>query len=211
MNYCPQCGHQLSQNQKFCPECGCNLSLQPKFANEYETVCPDCGKVFKETIPDACPNCGCPSSEFHHNEKENNEVAELGSEKIKQFLVLLVIISIVCGVGYVLYSSAPKNSNNTSSSSSHQDYTTQTVYKGSSGNEIILYDDGRAYINGRRGSWTQSYVRLGSNSHEFIKIRQNGMISEGGIFKGKFYYGRNVEMAIKENYPDGEPVRSSRK
>lgn len=89
--------------------------------------------------------------------------------------------------------------------------TTETVYKGSSGTTVVLCDDGIAYINGKKGSWTQSYVRLGSNSYEFIKIRQNGMVSEGGIFRGKFYYGRDAEMAIKEDYPDGEPLTSTRR
>lgn len=89
--------------------------------------------------------------------------------------------------------------------------TTETVFEGSNGTTVILCDDGIAYINGRKGSWAQSYVRLGSDSHEFIKIRQNGMVSEGGIFRGKFYYGRDAEMAIKEDYPDGEPLTSTRR
>lgn len=89
--------------------------------------------------------------------------------------------------------------------------TTETVYKGSRGTTVVLCDDGVAYIDGRKGYWMQSYVRIGSDSYEFMKIRQNGMVSEGGIFRGKFYYGRNSEMAIQENYPDGEPLTSSRR
>lgn len=89
--------------------------------------------------------------------------------------------------------------------------TTETVYKGSRGTTVVLCDDGIAYIDGKKGSWAQSYVRLGSNSHEFIKIRLNGMVHEGGIFRGKFYYGRDSERAIKENYPDGEPLTSTRR
>ena len=88
--------------------------------------------------------------------------------------------------------------------------TTETIYKGTHGTTVVLCDDGIAYIDGRKGYWLQSYVRLGSESYEFIKIRQNGMVSEGGIFRGKFYYGRSSERAIQENYPDGEPVSASR-
>lgn len=89
--------------------------------------------------------------------------------------------------------------------------TTETVYTGSQGTTVVLCDDGVAYIDGRKGYWMQSYVRLGSDSYEFIKIRQNGMVSEGGIFRGKFYYGRSSERAIQEDYPDGESLTSTRR
>lgn len=124
-------------------------------------------------------------------------------------IISFSVIAIVIGV------SAFKQSNKDVNSSGSQAYTsvstTETVYNGSNGTTVILCDDGIAYINGRKGSWAQSYVRLGSDSHEFIKIRQNGMVSEGGIFRGKFYYGRDAEMAIKEDYPDGEPLTSTRR
>lgn len=121
---------------------------------------------------------------------------------------VVATISIFLGVGGC---NSNSHSNSSSSSSSYQSRTTETVYKGSRGTTIVLCDDGIAYIDGKKGSWTQSYVRLGSNSHEFIKIRQNGMVHEGGIFRDKFYYGRDSEMAIKENYPDGEPLTSTRR
>ncbi len=127
-------------------------------------------------------------------------------------LVLLYIASVNYGVGVVgNIISLANGSNNSSAYETIQDNTTESVYRGSRGTEVIICDNGIAYIDGKRGSWTDSYVRLGSNSHEFIKIRQNGMISEGGIFEGKFYYGRNAEMAIKENYPNGESLTKTRR
>ena len=213
MNYCPQCGHPLSPNQKFCPECGCDLSAQSELAKEYDTVCPDCGKVFKEIIPASCPNCGCPSTLFRREKKECDKKNDDGIN-VKRTLIAILFIGVLCGFGYFCYSliqTYTYSNNNTSSGSSYQSNTTETVYSGSNGTKVIICDDGIAYINGRKGSWTQSYVRLGYDSHEFIKIRQNGMVSEGGIFRGKFYYGRSSERAIQENYPDGEPVSASRR
>ncbi len=50
MNFCPKCGIQVDQDEKFCPSCKSFLSRL------LENYCPKCG--FKiEAYLDACPKC----------------------------------------------------------------------------------------------------------------------------------------------------------
>ncbi len=75
-------------------------------------TCPDCGKKFQEGfVPSECPGCGCPSNQFTVNELESQATGDRSneSEKIRHFFVLLVMISILCGVGYTIYSTNRKN------------------------------------------------------------------------------------------------------
>ena len=74
-------------------------------------TCPDCGKEFQEGfVPSTCPNCGCPSSAFQYEEMESKVVAKSNeSDKIKQFIVILVMIAITSGGGYAIYSTTHKN------------------------------------------------------------------------------------------------------
>ena len=138
------------------------------------------------------------------------QTIERNTKKEKKGRIVGIIVAIILAAvsfGIVL----PLSLSPSSAYDSIKDNTTKSVYKGSRGSEIIICDNGIAYIDGKKGSWTDSYVRLGSNSYEFIKIRQNGMVSEGGIFEGKFYYGRDAETAIKENYPNGESLTKTRR
>lgn len=144
-------------------------------------------------------------------EMDNKEKKGIKKEYVTMLIVAVAIIVIAVVIGLYANSKSYESSAYSSSGRSYQNNTTETVYKGSQGTTVVLCDDGVAYINGKKGNWLQSYVRLGSDSYEFIKIRQNGMVSEGGIFRGKFYYGRSSERAIQEDYPDGEPLTSSRR
>lgn len=40
--------------------------------------CPECGKQFSDKAP-ACPNCGCPTSEFFHKNENDFPIKELNT------------------------------------------------------------------------------------------------------------------------------------
>lgn len=92
------------------------------------------------------------------------------------------------------------------------DNTTETVYKTSRGSEVIICDNGVAYIDGNKGTWRVSHVTIGNRSGlEFCKISLNGSIYQGAIFEGKYYFGRDAYQAIKDYYPDGQTYTRSRR
>lgn len=228
MNYCPQCGSPLtSENIKFCPECGCNL----KALQRVDMECPDCGMVFdRQAIPNECPTCGCPSERFkvHEDDAEinaelittpENEQPENEQPKkvsIKPFLITLLFV--IVGCLFIYYAGQPKEGRIIGPTTlveneeqAAEERTSETVYQGSEGTEIIICDNGIAYLNGTKGTWRKSSVTIGNSSHNYIQINQNGLFSQGAICEGKFYYGFDAHTAVKEGWPDGEPLTRSRR
>lgn len=123
-------------------------------------------------------------------------------------------ISVFYMLVVALFSTSTACTNSASSSSSSAsslDNTTESVYKGARGTEVIICDNGIAYIDGTKGTWSRSYVNIGNRDHDYIQIDLNGYIQQGAICEGKFYYGRNAHFAVKEGYPDGEPLTQSRR
>lgn len=128
-------------------------------------------------------------------------------------LVLWMCVLMVFGIHSCINKSDSSNqmSNSSSTTSSVIDNTKESVYKGSYGTEVIICDNGIAYIDGTKGTWTKSSVTIGNRSHSYIQIDLNGYIEQGAICEDKFYYGRNAHFAVKEGWPDGEPLTKSRR
>ena len=114
-NFCPECGCQLTSNQSqdiemICPECNTvitntseacpNCACPPEFFIQQEKQksnpatpleCPECGKVFTETIPLACPECACPSAYFTPHKEEVPSSTPEQPNKITYMPVLIVL------------------------------------------------------------------------------------------------------------------------
>ena len=103
---CPDCKTAISNVNEDCPVCGCPSSLfikQTKTSSLCGEImeCPDCGKVFDETIPSECPNCGCPSGNFkiHEEKKVNTSSIQHGNfQKLR-----LITVSIIAVLGVLVY------------------------------------------------------------------------------------------------------------
>ena len=89
---CPECGKQISDKAKQCPNCGCPASAIHKESVQLP-VCPQCGYIFHNGIPNNCPICKLPSSQIiSANEKikgnhVNDTVSssnEVGAEEKEQ-------------------------------------------------------------------------------------------------------------------------------
>ena len=105
---CPDCNSVITDVNKDCPICGCpsNMFIQrakTKFLPEETLECPDCGKIFVETIPADCPNCGCPSDKFTKHKKTNAPQNTSSSKNVFSTLIIIVtIIGIIVGLAYVI-------------------------------------------------------------------------------------------------------------
>lgn len=218
---CPDCKTKIKDENSDCPNCGCPSSLfkevqipqkytsELEQTNDQDVICPDCGLVMEKPIPAECPSCGCPSNRFKLHAEEVS-IIEKNNTLIKKISIGIIILIL----GFLCFAYFPNLERTKSESviaSTEVDNTTETVYKGSRGTEVILCDNGIAYLDGTKGTWRKSSVTIGNRSHDYIQIDQNGYIQQGAICEGKFYYGRNAHFAVKEGWPDGEPMTKSRR
>ena len=107
---CPDCNTIITNANEDCPICGCpsNMFIQrakTKFVRGEILECPDCGKVFHETIPADCPNCGCPSDKFKQHIEENTHQNSSTQNKnaFSAIFITLFIVGILGGFGYLAY------------------------------------------------------------------------------------------------------------
>lgn len=60
---CPECGIEISDNDDKCSNCGFPVSAFHKESGQLP-VCPQCGYIFHNGIPNNCPICKLPSSQI---------------------------------------------------------------------------------------------------------------------------------------------------
>lgn len=107
MIQCPECGQEISDKAKKCIHCG-KVFVEEEVLKE-EIKCGECGAILSET-DEMCPNCGCPverkASEYV--KPQQVEVTNIKmTAKTKKMVVAVVIAIIIClvgGIGYKIYS-----------------------------------------------------------------------------------------------------------
>ncbi|MGN0638201.1 MAG: zinc-ribbon domain-containing protein [Huintestinicola sp.] len=68
MKYCPECGKENKDSNKFCLKCGAPFEEEAKAE---ELCCPNCGVTIEEA-DDFCPECGTPlKGELEYEEEES--------------------------------------------------------------------------------------------------------------------------------------------
>lgn len=106
MIQCPECGQEISDKAKKCIHCG-KIFVEEVIKEEIK--CGECGAVLSET-DEMCSNCGCPV-ERKITELEKPQQVEVTNIKMtaktKKMVVAVVIAIIIClvgGIGYKIYS-----------------------------------------------------------------------------------------------------------
>lgn len=217
------CKNIITSIIKSCARHGQGYRIMKKY------ICMGCKSEYYEgNVPDKCPTCGCDAKFFKAQKIANDRDGGLGKDfkqkitNIGNFcighiiglnLCALFIIFMVLGI-YVDYrlchpriSSTPTPTQQTENTPK----TTESVYTGSDGTEVVICDNGIAYINENKGTWHNASVKIGNTDYSYIEISLNGMVEQGAICDGKYYYGRNAYWAIKEGFPDGEPLTKTRR
>ena len=112
---CTECGKDISDKAKKCPYCG------KVFLEEVPVVkviiCGECGTVLSESDK-VCHNCGCPVENDMNNSKEKLQEVQISSvkvgsktKKIIMALAIAVVLCVVVGIGYKVYSNQKAEEN----------------------------------------------------------------------------------------------------
>lgn len=112
---CTECGKDISDKAKNCPYCG------KVFLEEGPVVkviiCSECGTVLSEADK-VCHNCGCPVENDINNSKEKLQEVQISSvkvgsktKKIIMALAIAVVLCVVVGIGYKVYSNQKAEEN----------------------------------------------------------------------------------------------------
>ena len=100
---CPNCGQDVSEKAKKCIHCGVELIKE----TQKELKCVECGAILEEKA-ESCPQCGCPVEKDALDKPQQVEVASIKmADKTKKSIigiVIAVVVLIMCGVGYKVYS-----------------------------------------------------------------------------------------------------------
>lgn len=109
---CPKCGKEISDKAKECPGCGEIInSTEP---NAQQIKCPECGSILAHNF-DVCPNCGCPIKDYSANKPQQVEVSGVkiakSSKKIILGIIILLIVCILGGIGFKVYSNKKAKDN----------------------------------------------------------------------------------------------------
>lgn len=103
---CPECGQEISDKAKKCIHCG---KVFVEEVTKEEIKCGECGAILSET-DEMCPNCGCPveKTTSENIKPQQVEVTNIKmaakTKKIIVGVVIAIVLCIVGGVGYKVYS-----------------------------------------------------------------------------------------------------------
>lgn len=105
---CPECGQEISDKAKKCIHCG-KVFVEEEIIID-EIKCDECGAVLSET-DEICPKCGCPVEKKKAEKEIKPQQVEVASIKMakrtKRIILGVIITLIICvigGVGYKIYS-----------------------------------------------------------------------------------------------------------
>lgn len=110
---CPECGHEIDENEECCPNCGYPTTDIPREEKEDDNQlaqCPNCGKEIS-AIAKECPYCkedtGFDENKFRYNPDylESKKKNKIDKQKIKKialptYLVASIVIILGLFIGY---------------------------------------------------------------------------------------------------------------
>lgn len=110
---CPECGHEIDENEESCPCCGypvADIQTEAKLDDKKLAQCPNCGKEIS-AIAKECPYCkedtGFDENKFRYNpeyleSKKKNKIDKQTLKKIALPTYLIASIAIILGlfIGY---------------------------------------------------------------------------------------------------------------
>lgn len=110
---CPECGHEINENEECCPNCGyptTDIPREEKEDGNQLAQCPNCGKEIS-VIAKECPYCkedtGFDENKFRYNpdyleSKKKNKIDKQTLKKIALPIYLIASLVIILGlfIGY---------------------------------------------------------------------------------------------------------------
>lgn len=98
---CPECGHEIDENEECCPNCGYPTTDIPREEKEDDNQlaqCPNCGKEIS-AIAKECPYCkedtGFDENKFRYNPDylESKKKNKIDKQKIKKIVLPTYLVA----------------------------------------------------------------------------------------------------------------------
>mgnify|MGYP003181856771 FL=1 len=213
---CPECGHEINENEECCPNCGyptTDIPREEKEDGNQLAQCPNCGKEIS-VIAKECPYCkedtGFDENKFRYNSdylesKKKNKIDKQTLKKIALPIYLIASLVIILGlfIGYQYKSG--ENATNI-----HKAEQYKTELKDYKGNEKALeaeIEDLESQVS--NGAWYKSaYNNLYSDTQNY-RDQQSTIVSLNGQVAELQSQNNSLQQQVNSLQSENDSLKAS--